>query len=87
MIKNTLKKLFIKFSRILGYEIIDQNEFVSPTLSKELNQNLSMDLPYNLYFLQLNSLKNEYHCAHASIQKLTYLCSYRHKSEFVFFLN
>ena len=41
MIKNTLKKLFIKFSRILGYEIIDQNEFVSPTLSKELNQNLS----------------------------------------------
>ena len=41
MIKNSLKKLFIKLSRKLGYEIIDQNNFVSPTLKKELNEDLS----------------------------------------------
>ena len=41
MIKNSLKKLFIKFSRKLGYEIIDQNNFVSPTLNKKLNEDLS----------------------------------------------
>ncbi len=41
MIKNSLKKLFIKISRKLGYEIIDQNNFVSPTLNKQLNENLS----------------------------------------------
>ena len=26
----------------MGYEIIDQNNFVSPTLNKELNDNLSI---------------------------------------------
>ena len=41
MIKNSLKKIFIKISRLLGFEIIDQNSFVSPTLNKELNENLS----------------------------------------------
>ena len=41
MIKKSLKKLFIKLSRKLGYEIIDQNNFVSPTLNKELNEDLS----------------------------------------------
>ena len=41
MIKNSLKKVFIKISRLLGFEIIDQNSFVSPTLNKELNENLS----------------------------------------------
>ena len=41
MTKNTLKKIFVKISRILGYEIIDQNNFVSPTLKKELNEDLS----------------------------------------------
>ena len=41
MIKNSIKKLFIKFSRKLGYEIIDQNKFVSPTLNKQLNEDLS----------------------------------------------
>ena len=41
MIKNSLKKLFIKLSRKLGYEIVDQNNFVSPTLNKELNEDLS----------------------------------------------
>ena len=42
MKKNIIKKLFIKFSRILGYEIIDQNRFRSPTLNKELNKDLSI---------------------------------------------
>ena len=41
MKKNIFKKLFIKLSKILGFEIIDQNEFYSPTLGKELNENLS----------------------------------------------
>tara|TARA_B100000963_G_scaffold321201_1_gene304261 strand:- start:99 stop:1088 length:990 start_codon:yes stop_codon:yes gene_type:complete len=41
MKKNIFKKLFIRFSKILGFEIIDQNEFYSPTLKKELNKNLS----------------------------------------------
>ena len=36
-----MKKLFIKIAKILGYEIIDQNKFSSPTLNKELNDNLS----------------------------------------------
>ena len=41
MKKNIIKNIFIKFSRKMGYEIIDQNNFVSPTLDKELNKNLS----------------------------------------------
>ena len=41
MLKKSLKKLFIKISRLLGYELIDQNNFVSPTLNKELNENLT----------------------------------------------
>ena len=36
-----MKKLFIKLAKVLGYEIIDQNNFVSPTLNKELNEDLS----------------------------------------------
>jgi hypothetical protein len=36
-----MKKFFIKIARLLGYEIIDQNNFVSPTLNKELNEDLS----------------------------------------------
>tara|TARA_B100001057_G_scaffold72293_1_gene66546 strand:+ start:2205 stop:3185 length:981 start_codon:yes stop_codon:yes gene_type:complete len=36
-----MKKLFIKLAKTLGYEIIDQNNFVSPTLEKELNDDLS----------------------------------------------
>ena len=42
MKKNIIKRLFIKLSRILGYEIIDQNNFSSPTLQKELNEELSI---------------------------------------------
>tara|TARA_A100000164_G_scaffold346099_1_gene346496 strand:- start:698 stop:1675 length:978 start_codon:yes stop_codon:yes gene_type:complete len=36
-----MKKLFIKLVKALGYEIIDQNNFVSPTLNKVLNEDLS----------------------------------------------
>ena len=42
MKKNIIRKLFIKLSKIMGYEIIDQNDFTSPTLDKELNENLSI---------------------------------------------
>ena len=37
-----MKKLFIKICKFLGYEIIDQNSFSSPTLNKELNEDLSI---------------------------------------------
>ena len=37
-----MKKIFIKFARLFGYEIIDQNNFISPTLGKELNDDLSI---------------------------------------------
>ena len=37
-----MKKLFIKLCKILGFEIIDQNNFKSPTLNKELNEDLSI---------------------------------------------
>ncbi len=36
-----MKKLFIKLAKLLGYEIIDQNNFISPTLDKKLNEDLS----------------------------------------------
>ena len=37
-----MKKLFIKLAKILGFEIIDQNNFSSPTLNKKLNEDLSI---------------------------------------------
>ena len=37
-----MKKFFIKICRLLGYEILDQNKFTSPTLKKELNEDLSV---------------------------------------------
>ena len=37
-----MRKIFIKLARFLGYEIIDQNKFISPTLNKELNEDLSI---------------------------------------------
>ena len=37
-----MKKFFIKISKFLGYEILDQNNFSSPTLGKELNEELSI---------------------------------------------
>ena len=36
-----MKKLFIKLIKLFGYEIIDQNNFFSPTLNKDLNEDLS----------------------------------------------
>ena len=42
MKKNILKKLFIKISKIFDYEIIHQAEFISPTLDKKLNDELSI---------------------------------------------
>ena len=36
-----MKKIFIKLAKALGYEIIDQNNFVSPTLNKKLDEDLS----------------------------------------------
>ena len=41
MKKSIIKKIFIRLSKILGYGIIDQNEFYSPTLEKNLNEDLS----------------------------------------------
>ena len=37
-----MKKLFIKLIKLLGYEVIDQNRFSSPTLNKRLNEDLSI---------------------------------------------
>ena len=39
---NFLKKIFIKLCRLLGFEIIDQSNFNSPTLNKYLNGTLSI---------------------------------------------
>jgi len=41
MKKSIIKKIFIKICKLLGFEIIDQNEFYSPTLEKKINENLS----------------------------------------------
>jgi hypothetical protein len=51
-----MKKIFIKIARLLGYEIIDQNNFVSPTLNKELNEDLST-LNKNSIILPLGNVK------------------------------
>ena len=42
MIKLIFKKIFIKICRLLDFEIIDQNQFTSPTLNSPLNENLSI---------------------------------------------
>ena len=39
---NFIKKLFVKFCRILGFEIIDQASFKSPTMNKNLDDTLSI---------------------------------------------
>ena len=36
-----MKKFFIKLIKLFGFEVIDQNKFFSPTLNKELNEDLS----------------------------------------------
>jgi len=40
--KNFLKKIFIKICRILGYELIDQSNFHTPTQKKFLNEDLNI---------------------------------------------
>ena len=37
-----MKKIFIKICKLLGFEILDQNNFSSPTLGKNLNEELSI---------------------------------------------
>ncbi len=37
-----MKKIFIKLCKLLGFQIIDQNKFTSPTLNKDLNEDLSI---------------------------------------------
>ena len=39
---NFLKRLFIKLCRLIGFEIIDQSNFTSPTLKKNLDETLSI---------------------------------------------
>ena len=39
---NFLKKIFVKFCRLIGFEIIDQSSFSSPTLNKNLSETLSI---------------------------------------------
>ena len=40
--KKILKKIFIKLCRLMGYEIIDQNNFYVPTSNRNLNETLSI---------------------------------------------
>ena len=39
---NLFKKIFIKICRIIGFEVIDQSDFTSPSLGKNLNDTLSI---------------------------------------------
>ena len=50
------KKIFIKICRILGYEIIDQNNFEIVTTNKKVNEELST-LGYNSINLPLGEIK------------------------------
>ena len=40
--RNFLKKIFIKFCRAFGYELIDQSNFYNPTQNKSLNEDLNI---------------------------------------------
>ena len=39
---NIIKRLFVKLCRLIGFEIIDQSNFSSPTLNKSLDETLSI---------------------------------------------
>ena len=39
---NFVKKIFVKVCRMLGYELIDQNNFEIPTLEKNAIENISI---------------------------------------------
>ena len=51
-----MKKIFIKLAKALGYEIIDQNNFVSPTLNRKLDEDLS-NFNYSSIVLPLGEVK------------------------------
>ena len=51
-----MKKLFIKICKLFGFELIDQNKFSSPTLNKELNEELSI-LNHKSIILPLGEVK------------------------------
>ena len=53
-----MKKFFIKICKFFGFEIIDQNEFISPTLNKELNEDLSILNQKSIYFCLCTSYGN-----------------------------
>ena len=40
--KSIIKKVFIKICRLLGYEIIDQSNFLFQLLNKSLNEKISI---------------------------------------------
>ena len=40
--KNLFKKIFIKICRVFGFEVIDQSNYLVPTLKKSLNENLNI---------------------------------------------
>ena len=71
------KKLFIKLCRIFGYEIIDQSNFTSPTLKKELDEILtvqgrkSITIPLGELKIEkkVKELKNYYNDLQISILK------------------
>jgi len=62
---NFLKKIFIKFCRLLGFEIIDQSRYEIPTLGKRISDSLSLPgkksitIPLGQYDItrKVNSLK------------------------------
>ncbi len=56
MIKRFVKKIFIIICRLLNFEIIDQNQFTSPTLNKSLTENLS-DIGKKSIVLPLGKVK------------------------------
>ena len=56
MKKNIFKKIFIKFSKLLGFEIIDQNTFEIVTAGKRINDDLSL-IGQNSINLPLGKIK------------------------------
>jgi len=56
MKKNIIKNYLLNFQKFLGYEIIDQSDFSSPTLEKQLNEDLSI-INENSIVLPLGEVK------------------------------
>ena len=70
-----MKKFFIKICKFFGFEIIDQNEFTSPTLNKELNEDLSI-LNKKSIVLPLGEVKITRKVQNFDIFPITLLCGY-----------